>query len=305
MSASQRALSRGGRSFAFASRLLPATDRERVARVYAYCRATDDLVDENCHVSPSELQTRLDAWLERSRVAHGGSPSGLHVVDEAMGELRGSDVPFACVEQLIAGMRMDVTPRRYADLADLHTYTVRVAGVVGVIMCGLFDVRAAWLEERALLLGCAMQLTNIVRDVGDDWDRGRLYLPQSLLRSYGVAEDELSGMREGRRAITPAYRAAIESLLISAEALYRRAFEAIPYLPRDFRRTVAVAAAVYRGIHDVVRQAGYDNLTRRATTSLSRKCALSIAGLRQAQAAASLSVEHVETLPARNLGLAG
>jgi phytoene synthase len=281
MSASSRALSRGGRSFAFASRLLPAADRERVARIYAYCRATDDLVDDHWDASTPELEARLDDWLQSSRAAHRGSATGVDVIDVAMTELRRSDVSFACVEQLISGMRMDAAPRRYADLAELSTYTVRVAGVVGVMMCGLFDARGVWLEQHALMLGCAMQLTNIVRDVGEDLDRGRLYLPQSLLRSYGVREGELREMRDGR-PITPAYRAAIESLLTYADATYSRAFAAIPYLPPAFGRTTAVAAAVYRGIHHVVRQSGYDNLTRRATTTLSQKCALGIDGLRRA-----------------------
>ena len=284
MSASLRSLARGGRSFAFASRLLPPPDRERVARLYSYCRAVDDLVDEQSTRPAAELHGLLDDWLDRSRAAHAGRPSDDSVIDAAMGELRRSEVPFVHVEQLVAGMRMDIVPRRYDGLADLSIYTTRVAGVVGVMMCGLFDVRSRWLLERASMLGCAMQLTNIVRDVGDDLERGRLYLPQSLLRSYGVTETELRDMRRGLRPISPAYRAAIESLLATADGDYRRAFEAVPHLPGAFRRTVAVAAEVYRGIHDVVRESGYDNLTRRATTTLTRKWALGVAGLRRAAA---------------------
>ena len=281
MSEATRTFSRAGRSFAFASRLLGADDRTRVARVYAYCRATDDLVDEDWRAPADRLHARLDRWVEQSRGAHLGCSSGMRVIDEAMRELRDRSVPFAYVEQLAAGVRMDIDRRRYDDLADLSTYTVRVAGVVGVLLCGMFDVRDRWLRERAVTLGCAMQLTNIVRDVGDDWDRGRLYLPQSLLRSYGVSEDDLAAMRVGRKPITPAYRAVIESVLTAADGEYRRASEAIAYLPGSFGRTVAVAAAVYRGIHDEVRRAGYDNLTRRAVTGLPRKCALAFDALRR------------------------
>ncbi|HEY4304794.1 MAG TPA: phytoene/squalene synthase family protein [Gemmatimonadaceae bacterium] len=288
MSEARESFARAGRSFAFASRLLPASDRERVARVYAYCRATDDLVDDHWTAASVGLHAQLDLWLDDSRRAHRGEITGAQVIDEAMAELRAGSVPFAYVEQLVAGVRMDIDARRYDDLAALSTYTVRVAGVVGLVMCGLFDVRERWLAERAVTLGCAMQLTNIVRDVGDDLDRGRLYLPLSLLRSYGVTELELDDMRRGRRPITPAYRAVIESLLTTADGQYRRALEAVPYLPGAFRRTVAVAAAVYRGIHDEVRRSGYDNLTRRAVTPLPRKCALGLVALRESRAKASM-----------------
>jgi len=280
MTEAVRTFARAGRSFAFASRLLGAEDRLRVARVYTYCRATDDLVDEDWRAPSALLHARLDGWVEQSRQAHVGRLSGICAIDDAMYELRDRNVPFAYVEQLAAGVRMDIDRRRYDDLADLSTYTVRVAGVVGVLLCGMFDVRDRWLMERAVTLGCAMQLTNIVRDVGDDLDRGRVYLPQSLLRSYGVSESDLGEMRRGR-PITPAYRAVIESILTAADGEYRRASEAIAYLPGAFGRTVAVAAAVYRGIHDEVRRAGYDNLTRRAVTALPRKCALAVSALRQ------------------------
>jgi phytoene synthase len=283
MTEASRTLSRKGRSFAFASRLLDPIDRERVARVYAYCRATDDLVDEQWCAPAAILEARLAEWVEASRRSHAGVPTDVPVIGHAMEELRTRNVPFSYVEELAAGVRMDIVPRRYADFAELSTYTMRVAGVVGLMMCGMFDVRERWLTERAVTLGCAMQLTNIARDVGDDWDRGRLYLPQSLLRSYGVAERDLDAMRHDGRPITPGYRAVVESLLAVAEGMYRRSSEAVPYLPGSFRRTVAVASAVYRGIHDEIRRAGYDNLRHRAVTPLSRKCVLGIAALYDAR----------------------
>lgn len=293
MSEAGQTFASAGRSFAFASRLLSAADRERVARVYAYCRATDDLIDEHWRAPSAELHGRLSRWVEASRQSYANERVGVAAIDNAMSELRGRAIPFAYVEQLAAGVRMDIDARRYETLADLSVYTLRVAGVVGLLMCGLFDVRERWLAERAVTLGCAMQLTNIVRDVGDDWDRGRLYLPVSLLRSYGVGECELEEMRRGRRPITPAYRAVIESLLTTADGEYRRASEAIPYLPASFRRTVAVATAVYRGIHDEVRSSGYDNLTRRAVTPFPRKCVLAVAALRASRVRRSTQLAAV------------
>lgn len=278
-------LARQGRSFHFASRFLPAAQRGRVAALYAYCRTTDDLVDEAVHEPSAVVYARLDAWRQASRQAYDGVPSGQPLIDAVMGDMRASCIPFRYADELMDGVLMDVEPRRYRDFAELSTYTYRVAGVVGLWMSAMFGVRDRWMNERAVALGQAMQLTNIVRDVGDDWDRGRVYLPESLLRSYGIGGDDLAAMRRGRRAITPAYRAVMEAMMTAADADYRRAFEAIPHLPPAFRRTAAVAAEVYRGIHAEVRAAGYDTLTRRATTSLARKFALGAEGLRRASAA--------------------
>lgn len=273
---------RSGRSFHFASRLLPPRDRRRVAATYAYCRATDDLVDDaDARLCDAELRARLGAWRELSRAAYGGRASGIAVIDDAMRAMRGADVPFAYADELIAGVGMDIGVVRYADFAALGVYAQRVAGVVGLWMTEMFDAREPWMMVRAAAMGRAMQLTNIARDVGEDWARGRLYLPQSLLRTYAIAEHDLEAMCAGARPISPAYRAAMEALLTTADAEYRRAEEAVAYLPPAFARTVAVAASVYRGIHSELRAAGYDNLTRRASTSFARKCVLGAGGLRR------------------------
>lgn len=271
-------LARYGRSFHFASRLLPDAERARVADAYAYCRATDDLVDEPHGATERMLHERLDAWVAMSRQAYAGEASGNPLVDRVMRDMRAADVPFRYVDELTTGMRMDIGRVRYRDMGELRVYTHRVAGVVGLWMANLFGVREPWLLERAAALGHAMQLTNIVRDVGADWDMGRVYLPASLLRSYGVTEDEIAAMRAGRR-ISPAYRACIEAVMTLADASYQRAFEAMPALPPAFRRTVAVAAEVYRGIHVRVRAAGYDTVTARAATSFGDKIIFGARGL--------------------------
>jgi phytoene synthase len=280
-----REFARQGRSFYFASRFLSPAERSRVASVYAYCRTTDDLVDEAVDLTTAAVYARLDRWLLLSRAACQGTPSGVAVIDAAMRDMREHDVPFTYAEQLVAGVRMDIEPRPYADFAALSAYTYRVAGVVGLWMSAMFGVREPWLMERAVCLGRAMQLTNIVRDVGEDWDRERLYLPESLLRTYGLTPFDIDAMRRRGRPITPAYRAVLEAMMTTADADYRRAFEAMPELPPAFRRTVAVAAEVYRGIHAEVRRAGYDTIARRAVTSLPRKCVLALEGLRRTQVA--------------------
>jgi len=289
-------LARYGRSFHFASRFLRPEARSRVAAVYAYCRYTDDLVDEARDVDAAELHARLDAWLAASRGAYDGSPSGIPLVDEVMADLRAHALPFRYAGELIAGMRMDIEPRRYRDFSELTTYTYRVAGVVGLWMTESFGVHEAWAMERAVALGHAMQLTNIVRDVGEDLSMGRVYLPETLMRSYGLRTADLHAMRAGERAVSPAFRAAIEAMMTTADAYYRSAFEAMPALPSPFCRAVAVAAEVYRGIHDEVRAANYNTLTRRAVTSFPRKCLLGGRGLRRLYAAKRYCAGAVDSL---------
>jgi phytoene synthase len=289
-------LERYGRSFHFASRFLHSASRERVASVYAYCRYTDDLVDEARGMSTDDLYARLDAWLENSHRAYMGDACGIPLVDRVMGDMRESGLPFRYASDLISGMRMDIAPRRYHDLAELASYTYRVAGVVGLWMTELFGVHEPWVMERAVALGHAMQLTNIVRDVGDDLAVGRVYLPQTLLKSYGLCDNDLIAMRSGTRTVSPAYRAAMEAMMTTADAYYRSAFDAMPYLPSPFCRAVAVAAEVYRGIHDEVRRAGYDTLTRRAMTTFPRKCVLGARGLRRLSGATLLAARRVTVL---------
>ncbi len=270
---------RHGRSFHFASRFMTRRDRERVGAVYAYCRLTDDLVDEAVDAGPAELHARLDDWLHRSHRGYSGFESGIPVVDRVMTDMRVHGIPFQYAAELIEGMRMDVAPPEFRDLIQLRVYTYRVAGVIGVWLSELFGIHDPWVLERAATLGHAMQITNIVRDVGDDWRRGRVYLPTSLLRSYGVTHDDLGAMYRGERSVTPGFRGAMEALMATADVSYRAAFEAMPLLPPAFRRSVAVAAEVYRGIHAEVRRAGYDTITRRAHTRLTQKLVLASRGL--------------------------
>lgn len=252
------------RSFRFASRFFPRRDVERVARVYAYCRVTDDLVDR-----PPEgwrVEQLLEEWLDLSRRANEGQLSGLALVDRVMGEMAEAAVPFAYAAELVEGMRMDVSAQRYDSLSELRIYTHRVASVVGLWLTRLFGVHDPAILERAARMGHAMQLTNILRDVGEDWGRGRLYLPTDLLRKHGVQETDLTRMCEGS-PLSPGYRALIEELVGVAEADYGAALAALPNLPSSFARPVAVAAHVYRGIHTEIRRRGYDNIRQRAYTA--------------------------------------
>jgi len=288
LSEPQAYLARHSHSFRFAAALLRGADRERIARVYAWCRFTDDLVDVSSASTVLTLQ-RLDAWLACSRDAYEGRPCGVPLVDRVMGEMAERDIPFAYAADLALGVRSDLAFTPFTDLPALRLYARRVAGVVGCWLTELHGGRDPWLLERASGLGAAMQVTNILRDVGEDWDRGRVYLPLSMMRRHGLAPLDIGAMRRGERPLDGAYRQLLEEVMAVADADYAAGREAMRYLPAPFRRSVAVAAAVYQGIHVAIRRNDHDNVRRRAVTSTRRKVALAASALCSVTCSASRS----------------
>jgi 15-cis-phytoene synthase len=263
------------RSFSFAAALFPAEFRTRVTGVYAFCRLTDDLADSDDGLGENERLLRLDLWERLARSAYAGSPSGIPLLDDVMTAAAAAGVPFAYVEELMEGMRMDLRGERYETLTDLRRYSYRVAGVVGqwlTRMCGVHDSATL---ERAAHLGHAMQLTNILRDVGEDLRAGRLYLPAETLRTFGITEAQLlHAMQE--RTVPARYPDLLEQLMHAADVDYASALGAVGALPAAFRRAIVVAAHVYRGIHAGIRTHGYDNLNARARAGLGAKVLLAL-----------------------------
>jgi phytoene synthase len=264
------------RSFRFASAMMARNDRARIARVYAWCRYTDNLVDGDDSATAADRM--LTSWLQCSWDAYDGRDCGIELVNRVMGEMAEREIPFAYPHDLVRAMRSDLSFTPYADLDALRVYTYRAAGVVGRWLTELHGERDPWMLDRATALGEAMQLTNILRDVGEDMERGRMYLPETELRRFGIHVTDIDAFRRGA-AITPAYRALMERLMDVADADYRWADEAIPRLPRQFGRAAAVASAVYRAIHGAIRRNGYDTLRLRAYTTTPRKVALAATAL--------------------------
>jgi 15-cis-phytoene synthase len=263
---------------------VPAEFRRRVESIYAFCRVTDDLADEEDGATPAQRLERLDRWERLARTAYDGGEPGVPLLTDVMADAARSAVPFRYIEELIEGMRMDVRNERYDDVRDLRRYSYRVAGVVGQWLtraCGVHDPATL---ERAAALGHAMQLTNILRDVGEDARRGRLYLPQSLLVEYGISGEQLLAAAQSADVAAEAvpklaYASLLERLMADADRDYALALDAVPRLPPAFRRAVVAAAHVYRGIHDQIRANGYDNIRRRAQTSLPTRLRLGLRAL--------------------------
>ena len=294
-----RYFARHSRSFSFAARLFPPEERKRVREIYAWCRFTDDLVDE-ASAPGAALHRTLDAWASICRAAYGGDATGIPLADAVMGEMASRRIPFALASELIEGVRMDIEPRVYRTMDDLRRYTHRVASVVGAWLTCSFGVRDGWVIERAHALGHAMQLTNIIRDVGEDLRRGRLYLPADRMAAHCVSRESLLDARTRARnggGVGVAYPGLLEELMGIADAAYADAYEAMPHLPASFQRAVAVAAQVYQGIHDQVRANGYDNLNRRAHTSLPAKVMLARRGYGRLRARRRRRVDRRHATP--------
>lgn len=263
------------RSFRLASLVLPGPDRERIERVYAWCRFTDNLADAPpTGISTKDADQALREWLDLSHHAYMGETTKIVVLDTVMREMRDAGAPFALARTLVEGVRSDLAFRPFPSIMELRDYTFSVASVVGLWLCHLFGVREPWMLSRASALGHAMQLSNILRDVGEDLADGRVYLPLDHLASNGLSVQDLADYSSGRRPIDDAYRSVIESLMQRASEDYALTREAINHLPRPFGRSVAVAASVYEGLHDAIRANDYDNMSRRARVGLVRKMAL-------------------------------
>ncbi|NNM33068.1 MAG: squalene/phytoene synthase family protein [Gemmatimonadetes bacterium] len=258
--------SRGSRSFSFAARLFPPEARARITGIYAFCRFTDDLVDEADGVVSKDLDVALDHWSHLCRRAYGGERTDIPLLDVVIGNMGREGIPLDYPLELIEGMRMDIRPPVYRDLDHLRLYTYRVASVVGGWMVQCFGIADPWTLDRAFSLGHAMQLTNILRDVGEDLDAGRVYLPTDLMLRHGLTSRDLVAMRQGGW-IDPAYPGLLEEIMAAADESYEAAFEGLACVPGFFARPVAAAARIYQGIHGRIRANGYDNLTRRAHTS--------------------------------------
>ncbi len=256
------------------SLLYPPEQREAVWAVYAACRVGDDIADSGLETA----QAQLDVWWQQVQAAYAGEAQ--EDIGRALAwAVARFAVPLSAFAELYAGFCMDLSGYRYRTLPDLELYCYRVAGVVGFMMAPIGGYRGG--EETlqaALSLGKAMQLTNILRDVGEDLRLGRLYLPADLLTEYGV---DVAALQVGR--VTPEYRKLLEHMTTLARKWYAEGQCGIPLLEGRAKYGVAVAARLYAGILDEVAANGYDNLNRRAVVRGKSKLWLTLHELHERQ----------------------
>jgi phytoene synthase len=274
-----RYFSHHSKTFRFSARLFPTEARRATEGVYAFCRFSDDLVDEES-VPADVARARLQIWRELANEAYEGRASQIRLLDTVMGDMASRGVPFVYADELLQGMAMDIGPVEYQTLDELAVYTYRVASVVGGWMTEMFGVRSPELLQRAFDMGHAMQLTNIIRDVGEDLRNDRLYVPLELLQRYDITRLDLVASAVDGAPMPERWPDVLELLMAKADRHYEAAFQVIPALPVWYARPVAVASRVYQGIHGAVRAARYDNLTHRAHTGRIDKLRLGMGALR-------------------------
>ena len=283
------------KSFALASRLLPPAVRADVLVLYAWCRRADDTVDLAADPAAglARLQAELDAVYE-------GCPAADPLLEAFAQLVHRCALPRHYPQELLAGMGMDLTPALYADHTALALYCYRVAGVVGLMMCHVMGVADDAALEQAAQLGMAMQLTNICRDVAEDWQRGRLYLPY---RALGFADEAavraaLAGPIDADLA--GRLPAQVRDLLARADAYYRCGMGGIGALDWRCGLAVRAAAGIYRGIGTALARQDYQPLIGRAYLPGWRKAGqvvLALAG----QCGAASSARAVTRVPARQV----
>jgi phytoene synthase len=251
VSASARVTRASGTNFYYAFRLLPAEKRRAIYALYSFCRVVDDCVDEK----GGEGEAGLRRWEEELDLAYAGRARTDLGRDLAWALAR-FPIPRAALLDIVAGCRMDLVTRRYETFAALRGYCERVASAVGLASIEIFGYRNPGTREYARELGVALQLTNILRDVGVDAARDRIYLPLEDLRRLGVLEEVI--LSAAHQALPP--RPEIQALLAFQADRAREHYEhARRLLPEEDRRSMLAAeimGAVYRGILDAIVRRG-------------------------------------------------
>ena len=263
----QDVMTRHARSFAPAARLLPARDRARIARLYALCRAVDDLADT---VGGADSAARLMRLARSLEVPQGRDPLAV----EARALFEGRPEGLAAFRHLVETAAEDTGDTRIADDAALDIYCHGVAGTVGLMTCALFDIGPLW-HRNAADLGRAMQLTNICRDVLADAEAGRRYLPGTLCPHPPA---RIARAAQGD-AVAADARAAVAHLLARADTLYASGRAGLPALPFRLRLAVAAAARMYAGIGDELRARRCDPLQGRVYVPAGRRAWRAAAGI--------------------------
>lgn len=259
----QQRTAESGSSFYYSFRFLTPAKRRAITTLYAFCREVDDVVDE-CR-EPAVASAKLDWWREEVSRAFHGQPQ--HPVGRALQAILAEfDLAEEYFQEIIDGMAMDLEQQRYADFSQLALYCHRVAGVVGLLAAEIFGYQNRQTRKYAHELGLAFQLTNILRDVKEDLQRDRIYLPQDELSRFSVSEDQLR-----RGEMTDGMRALFAFQAQRAQQHYDRALALLPEEDRYAQLSGLVMAAIYHATLTAISKQGYPLFERRVRLGLVRK----------------------------------
>lgn len=270
---------RHGRTYYLATRLLPGWKRRHVHALYGFTRYADEIVDRTDYLPPAERAVRLDDWGGRFMAGLHGQPIDDPLLPAVLHTIAVFDLDRDDFAAFLKSMAMDLTVDSYRTYDQLLDYMEGSAAVIGTMMLpilGSSDPAAA--REPARQLGFAFQLTNFIRDVAEDLDRGRTYLPEEDLARFGVTRQDLVEARARRRA-TGAIRELIAYEVARAQAHYAAAAPGITLLAPTSQACLRTAYALYGGILDEVAAQDYDVFTRRAVVGQRRRLAVAAQAL--------------------------
>jgi phytoene synthase len=247
------------KSFFFSTLFLPAEKRKAVYALYAFCRTSDDTVD----MAEDNPVRALAEWVQKVRMSP--PPADNPVLLAWNDTQQRYNLSSEIVDELLAGVAMDLTINRYATFADLWLYCYRVASVVGLLSIGILGT-APDADPYAIKQGVALQMTNILRDVGEDARRGRVYIPIEDLETFGLSVDDILQER-----YSEAFCDLMRFEIARTHRLYEESWPGIALLPKESRLAVGVASRVYRGILAKIEQNNYDAFNHRAYLTLTEK----------------------------------
>lgn len=262
----QQTTRKHAKSFYFSARFLPPVKRQAIYAVYALCRHVDDAVDEAEVHSEAEARAAVEGWQAELGAVYRGEPARSPVLIAWRDMLRRYPIKEELPLELMRGVLMDTYTKRYETWSDLRVYCYRVASVVGLMSSEIFGYSKPETLDYAEALGLAMQLTNILRDLREDAQMGRVYLPQEDMERFGYTEAQLL-----RGEVNQSFCALMRFEIERARTLYRDAEQGIPLLDREARFTVLLAARLYARILDRIETSGFDVFTRRARLSFTGK----------------------------------
>jgi phytoene synthase len=278
---------REAKNFYWSFRVLPRAKSDSMCAVYAFMRRADDISDDES--KPIEARrAEMFSWLEAWRQARISPTNTADPVFRALADTQHRfNIPDSLLEELVAGTTMDLEPQAesgpqtYPTFEDLYRYCYLVASVVGLVCIRIFGYTDPRAEQFAEETGVAFQLTNILRDVKEDIERGRVYLPIDLLDEFGETPADLSGLARGR-TMTDRERAMLATLAIRAEKYYLAANKLIPLLGRDSRAAMWVLVTIYHRLLGRIANKKMEVFRTRVTLSTAEKLAIFARGVAMA-----------------------
>lgn len=270
-----------GKTYYLATLLLPERKRPYVHALYGFARYADEIVDDLAStLSPQEKADALRTWSSGVLADLKSGRSSDHIGRALVDTVQTFNIPHQHFVDFLHSMEMDLTITEYQTFNDLHEYVYGSAAVIGLEMVPILGYSDERAFDAAQKLGIAFQLANFIRDVAEDLDRGRVYLPLQELAEYGVNREVLE-----KRELTPEIIAALKFQIARVRSLQAEANEGIKYLDKESRPCIRAASELYCGIVDEVEAIGYDIFNKRAKTSTARRA--KVAGLAYVQAIAA------------------